>query len=127
MRERGDIMRGVIFVTLFFLCAATIVSAQQKFESDTIKTAKGNLIITFIGHGTLMISWGGKIIHVDPVFHMADYAKLPKADLIIITHEHSDHFDLRAIDLVKTAKTKIVTTEAVAMQISGSIIIKHGE
>lgn len=120
-------MRKVIFMTLFLICAATAVAAQQKFESDTIKTVKGDLIITFVGHGTLMMSWGGKIIHVDPFSTMADYKKMPKADLILITHEHSDHFDLKAIELIKTAKTKIVATENVAQQMSNVIMMKNGD
>ena len=115
------------YMSLFLFCATMAVAAEQKFESDKIKTSGGDLVITFIGHGTLMMSWGGKIIHVDPVLHMADYAKLPKADLILITHEHSDHFDLRAIDLVKTAKTKIVANENVAKQLSKIIMMKNGD
>jgi L-ascorbate metabolism protein UlaG (beta-lactamase superfamily) len=103
------------------------VAAEQQFESDTFKTLEGNLGITFVGHGTIMIFFGSKVIHVDPVSQMADYAKLPKADLILITHEHSDHFDLKAIGLVKTAKTKIVVTETVARQISDATIMKNGD
>jgi L-ascorbate metabolism protein UlaG (beta-lactamase superfamily) len=116
-----------VYTSLFLFCTTMAVAAEQQFESDKIKTSGGDLVITFIGHGTLMMSWGGKIIHVDPVLQMADYTKLPKADLIIITHEHSDHFDLRAIDLVKTAKTKIVATETVARQISDATIMKNGD
>lgn len=103
------------------------VAAEQQFESDTFKTPGGNLVITFVGHSTIIIFFGGKIIHVDPVSRMADYAKLPKADLILITHEHSDHFDLKAIDLVKTAKTKIVANENVAKQLSKIIMMKNGD
>ena len=40
--------------------------------------------VTFVGHGTLMMAWGGKVIHVDPVSMYADYATLPKADLILV-------------------------------------------
>jgi L-ascorbate metabolism protein UlaG (beta-lactamase superfamily) len=110
------------------LCCATIaVAAQKEFEKDKIKTSAGDLIITFVGHGTIMMSFGGRIIHVDPVTQMADYAKMPKADLILITHEHPDHFDLNAINLIKTAKTKIVTTETVARQISDVNIMKYGD
>jgi L-ascorbate metabolism protein UlaG (beta-lactamase superfamily) len=103
------------------------VAAEQQFESDTFKTPGGNLGITFVGHGTIMIFFGSKVIHVDPVSQMADYTKMPKADLILITHEHSDHFDLKAIDLVKTAKTKIVANENVATQLSGVILMKNGD
>ncbi|MBI4644639.1 MAG: MBL fold metallo-hydrolase, partial [Deltaproteobacteria bacterium] len=71
--------------------------AQGKFEKDVIKTKAGDLEITFIGHGTLMFTFGGKVVHVDPVGQYADYSKLPKADLILITHEHGDHLDLKVV------------------------------
>ena len=103
------------------------MAAENNFETDKIKTAQGDLVITCIGHGTLMISFGGKIIHIDPVTQMADYSKLPKADLILITHEHPDHLDLKAIDMIKTGKTFIVTTENVARQRPGSIVLKNGD
>ena len=115
------------YTSLLLFCTTIAVAAEQQFESDTFKTPGGNLGITFVGHGTIMIFFGSKVIHVDPVSQMADYAKLPKADLILITHEHSDHFDLKAIDLVKTAKTKIVATETVARQISDATIMKNGD
>jgi L-ascorbate metabolism protein UlaG (beta-lactamase superfamily) len=120
-------MGKLVFMSLFFLCATMAVAAEQKFESDTIKTSRGDLVLTFVGHGTIMMSINGKVIHVDPVSQMADYSKMPKADLILITHEHSDHFDLKAIDLVKTSKTKIVATENVAKQLSGVILMKNGD
>jgi len=110
----------------FFLCAAVALAANG-FESDRIKTSQGDLVITFIGHSSLMMSMDGKIIHVDPVAQMADYAKLPKADLILVTHEHSDHLDLRAISLVKTGQTAVVANGAAAGQIEGAIVMKNGE
>ena len=103
------------------------MAAENNFETDKIKTAQGDLVITCIGHGTLMLSFGGKIIHIDPVTQMADYTKLPKADLILITHEHPDHLDLKAIDTLKAGKTSIVTTENVARQLPGSIVLKNGD
>ena len=69
-------------VVMVLLVGAGVVNAQGKFEQDVIKTGAGDLTITFIGHGTLMFAFGGKVIHVDPVGQFADYGKLPKADLI---------------------------------------------
>ena len=103
------------------------MAAENNFETDKIKTAQGDLMITCIGHATLMMSFGGKIIHIDPVSQYADYTKLPKADLILVTHEHQDHLDLKAIDGIKTGKTSIVTTETVAKQLPGSIVLKNGD
>lgn len=122
-------MDKILLLGLSLVCVAATMStaAEQKFETDVIKTSKGDLAITFIGHATLMMSFGGKNIYVDPTTQIADYLNLPKADLILITHEHSDHFDLKAIDQLKTVKTEIVATETVAAKLKGIAIMKNGE
>lgn len=95
-------------------------------EEDTIKTSQGDLVISFLGHSSLMMTYVGKTIHVDPVSSEADYSKLPKADIIFITHEHYDHLDLKAVNSIKTAATKIVGTSEVASQIPGIVVMKNG-
>jgi L-ascorbate metabolism protein UlaG (beta-lactamase superfamily) len=122
-------MTKILFLgmSLIFFSAATTMAAEQNFETDIIKTAQGDLVIMCIGHGTLMMSFGGKIIHIDPVAQLADYSHLPKADLIIVTHEHSDHLDLQAIAKIRTGKTALVITENVARQIKDGIVMKNGE
>ena len=79
-----------LFLILSLLIGGFVMkaAAQEKLETDVIKTSAGNLEITFIGHGTLMFTFGGKVIHIDPWTQLADYSKLPKADLILATHEH---------------------------------------
>ena len=104
-----------------------VAGAQEKFETDVIRTSAGDLRITFIGHGTLMFTFGGKVIHVDPNSQMADYAKLPKADLILITHEHRDHFDPKALGLLRTEKTMMILTNTLAKQIEGGIVMNNGD
>ncbi len=102
-------------------------AAQQKLETDIIKTSAGNLEITFIGHGTLMFKFGGKVIHVDPWANLADYTKLPKANLILLTHEHGDHLNLKTVEILRTEKTTVVGTKACAQQVSGTTVMNNGE
>jgi L-ascorbate metabolism protein UlaG (beta-lactamase superfamily) len=73
------------------------------------------------------MTFGGKEIYIDPFSRLADYSKLPKADLILITHEHGDHLDPNAVAAVRTAKTVMVLTAACAQQITGGIIMKNGD
>jgi L-ascorbate metabolism protein UlaG (beta-lactamase superfamily) len=104
-----------------------VIAADKNFETDRIKTSTGDLVITFLGHGTLMMSIGDKVIHVDPVAQAADYAILPKADLILVTHEHSDHFDLKAINLIKAKGAACMVTGTVAKELKDGIVLKNGE
>jgi L-ascorbate metabolism protein UlaG (beta-lactamase superfamily) len=97
------------------------------FEEDTFKTSQGELKIGFIGHGTLMLTFGGKVIHVDPVGSYADYKKLPQADLILVTHEHSDHLDPGAIGILRKSNTDVVGTENCAEKLQNMIVMKNGE
>ena len=97
------------------------------FEKDTIQTNAGDLEITFIGHGTLMLRFNGKIIHVDPWGQLADYTQMPKADIILITHEHRDHLDPKAIENVRTGKTILILTKICAKQIDGGTVMNNGD
>ena len=96
-------------------------------ETDTIKTSAGDLKISFLGHGSLHFTFGGKVIHVDPYSAVADYSTLPKADVILVAHEHQDHLDLKALNLVRTDKTIVVLPEVCAKQVEGGLIMKNGD
>ena len=66
------------------------------------------------------------MIHSDPVGQFGDYGKLPKADLILVAHDHSDHFDPKPIALISTDKTKLVLTPFAPPSGRG-IVLKNGE
>ena len=121
-------MEKFLFLTAAcFFAMAFQAAAQEGLESDVIKTSAGDLKITFIGHGSLMFTFGGKVIHVDPVSKEGDYTKLPKADLILLTHQHGDHLDAKALDILRTGKTELVMTELCAKQVKGGMVMRNGE
>jgi L-ascorbate metabolism protein UlaG (beta-lactamase superfamily) len=101
--------------------------AQGNFEEDLLHTSSGDLKITFIGHGTLMFTLGDMVIHVDPWSRAADYATLPKADLILVTHEHGDHLDTGAIELITQSNTELVLTETCAERVETGIVMRNGD
>ena len=100
---------------------------EPKFEEDVIKTSAGELKITFIGHSSLIFTFNNKIIHVDPVSREADYTEMPRADLILITHEHGDHFDTKVIKTLQKEGTRLVLTKACAEKVADGIIMQNGD
>jgi L-ascorbate metabolism protein UlaG (beta-lactamase superfamily) len=74
-----------------------------------------------------MLTFGGKIIDIDPYSKVADYSKLPKADLVILTHDHADHLDQAALANIRTASTLVVLPPVCADKVEGGIIMKNGE
>jgi L-ascorbate metabolism protein UlaG (beta-lactamase superfamily) len=116
-----------LFFILFISGSFLMMMASQDFEEDIFDTSQGQLKITFIAHGTLMFTFGEKIIHVDPVGRYADYSQLPKADMILITHEHGDHLDPQAIAAIRTDSTDIVLTEKCTEKVDGGIVMKNGD
>ena len=116
-----------LMVGILLIMGAGMVNAQGKFEQDVIKTKAGDLKITFIGHGTLMFTFGGKTIHVDPVGQYADYRTFPKADLILITHGHRDHLDPKAVAMLRQPSTEIVLTQAAAGLVAGGLVMANGD
>lgn len=121
-------MKSIVIVfSLFMFLLAAGPAAAKPFEVDKVATSSGELEITFIGHGTLMFTFGGKVIHVDPYSKLADYSQLPDADLILITHEHRDHLDAGAIAALRKSSTVIVANPAAGAKIDGARIMESGQ
>ncbi len=121
-------MKKFLLGAMVLVFGATFsAAAQDAFETDSIATSAGDLKITFIGHGTLMFNFGGKVIHVDPWSKLADYSTMPQADLILLTHEHRDHLDVNAVNALRKNGTVPVLTETCAKSIKGGVIMKNGD
>ena len=116
------------------MCAAVMsfVCCQAAQKTDVFTTKSGKTVkITCIKHGSLEISYNGTEIQVDPVGFgvqpTTDYNQFPKANIILITHEHKDHFDREAITCVRTPATSIYSNMAVYNMFRNSIPLANGD
>lgn len=100
--------------------------AQRHFKTDIVKTSGGDLMITCFGHGSVGFTYNGLVIYVDPYGRVADYTTLPKADLILVTHEHHDHLDPAALAAVRTPETAVIISAGCAGQADG-ILMRNGD
>ena len=119
-------MNRILITANCMLLSLAANGAPHEFEQDVVPTSLGPLTITAIGHGTLMLSCSGMVVHIDPVAQMADYSTLPKAAIVLVTHEHSDHLDPGAISLIRTTGT-VVIVAACCSGVPGAITLLNGQ
>lgn len=104
--------------------------AVAPFEKDTITTAQGDVVITFIGHGSLMFEFKGLVIQVDPTSQITDYSQFPKADIVLVTHHHRDHIDTVALNKIQKEDTHVYLTQKCFEEIKGiknASVMKNGD
>ena len=116
---------------VFAATAAVATGSALDFQTDTFKTKEGKAVtITAIKHASLRIQYDGLEIQVDPVAKYApetDYSKFPKADVILVTHEHFDHFDGDTIATLKKDGAEIVANPAVQKMLGFGTALANGE
>lgn len=117
----------ILFAFTMMTSFALSAFPQDQFESDTISTSAGDLKITFIAHGTLMFAFNDLVVHIDPVSRYADYSKMPKADIILVTHHHGDHLDPTAIDPLTKTDTELILTQACFDKIEKGSVMKNDD
>jgi L-ascorbate metabolism protein UlaG (beta-lactamase superfamily) len=118
-------MKRLIPAFLFlWLCLPTFVRA---YEKDVLDSATGDLVATFLGHGSLMLEFNRQVIQIDPWSQAANYAFLPKADIVLITHNHPDHLDPAALKKTRQPNTTLIVCEACLASVPGGQVMKNGE
>jgi len=116
----------IIFLTMTLLLSHQLMAGD--YEKDTFRTESGKeVIITFIKHGSLMLTYEDRHIQVDPVTMFANYSNFPKADFILVTHEHGDHLDAKAIDTLTKENTRLILNPSSREILGKGEEIRNGE
>lgn len=80
--------------------------------------------IFWLGHDSFQLT-GEKIVYIDP-WKLGEGAE--KADVILVTHDHYDHFSKDDIAKISKADTVIVAPQSVAQKFDGKItVVKPGD
>ena len=95
-----------------------------KYPTDTILDREGNKVtFTFFKHASLSITVGERHIYTDPVGEFAKYASLPKANVVLISHSHYDHFDRAAVDDITSRHSTIICDKTTAEAFDGEPVV----
>lgn len=102
------------------------------YEVDVFKTKSGKTVKFYaLVHASMRIVYDGKEIQIDPVSKLGskviNYAAMPKADYLLVTHEHGDHFDKGAIQVLTGAKTRFITNKRCAEMYGAGEVMANGD
>src|SRR5882672_4171987 len=106
-KHAAYILSVAVAVVSLLTISVLLRAATSNRQADVMQTSQGELRVTPLYHGSVMLEWAGKVIHVDP-WSQGDYTGIPQADMFVITHTHRDHLDPAMIDKLKKPGTIIV-------------------
>lgn len=90
-----------------------------QYPTDELTINGRSLKLMFFAHASVAIEYEGRVIYVDPVEGNAEYERLPKADMILVTHSHYDHFDMKAIEALQQEDARILLDKTSAEGFGG--------
>lgn len=93
LSRRASLMLGLA-------TASAAVMPRLAFAQTAVPTSfaypveGGQVVFHPVDHASMVVETPGGVIYVDPVGGADLYAGMPQPALILLTHEHGDHFDL---------------------------------
>ena len=122
--NRKTYLTALIGTAIVWWC--TLPAEAQYWQKDTLQTSKGNVEIEVVGHCFLHFVFNRMNIYVDPIPNVADLSRLPKADLILITHEHRDHLNAEAVEFLSKPNTRVIASQSCISKMNFGEFLENG-
>lgn len=91
---------------------------------DSYPTDGGEIVVHPVSHASLVMKVPGMVIYVDPVGGAAAYEGMDPPDLVLITHEHGDHYDTETLTAIVGDDTRLITNPAVFEMLPEELKVK---
>ena len=88
---------------------------------DNLTTTNGDIVFHPVNHASFVMSWNGKWIYNDPVGGAGPYVNWPRADLILVSHSHSDHYDATTLTALRGSNGVIIAPQGVYNAMSAAL------
>lgn len=121
-----------LFLLLMAVLGLNTACGQSPYEVDEFTTASGKTVkFHALMHACIRIQYDGKEIQIDPVSKLGNrsinYAAMPKADYIFVTHEHADHYDAAVLKTLSADKTQLVMNKRCADMYGSGKVMANGD
>ncbi len=100
---------------------AVPLDGQDWLTGDHIATSAGDAVVHPINHASVLVTWNGLALYSDPVGGASPYSALPKGDVILVTHSHSDHWNATTLNAMRATDAKIIAPQAVYNAMSSTL------
>ena len=122
--RRGTLQLGIAGIAGLGATRFMQFEARAQGAGDSYKTDGGEIVVNPIAHASFVMSVPGLVIYNDPVGGAEAFEGHPPADLILVTHEHQDHFDAATLTALAGEQTKLVVNPAVLEMLSEELKVK---
>ncbi|MCR8722999.1 MBL fold metallo-hydrolase [Frigidibacter sp. ROC022] len=95
------------------LGGSVLLPFAARAEGDMFDTPHGPVVIHPVSHASFAMETPAGVLYSDPVGDPALYADLPKPDVILVTHEHGDHYNADTLAALLGDETLLITNPAV--------------
>ena len=133
-RDSAPLNMRKLFTLALAVLSLTVCAKRPKAmcEVDEFKTPNGKTVrFHALVHSSIRIEFDGKEIEVDPCGKLGDkkidYSALPKADYIIVTHEHYDHLDKAAVKQLCKEGTQVILNQRSADEYGAGTVMANGD
>ena len=125
-------MKKIITCILATIGLFSACGQKTNYETDVFTTKSGKTVkIYALMHSSIRIEYDGREIEIDPCPKLqnrtVDYSTFPKADIILVTHEHFDHYNEASIRLLSTAKTQLVMNQRCVKMYGSGTTMANGD
>lgn len=101
-------------------------------ETDIFTTKSGKPVkFNALMHSSIRIEYDGREIEIDPCSKLrertVDYSSMPKSDILLVTHEHFDHYDSATISLLTAEKTQLVMNRRCVEMYGAGTAMENGD
>lgn len=93
LSRRASLMLGLASFAATAMPRITLAQSVAP-ASFSYPVEGGQVVFHPVDHASMVVETPGGVIYVDPVGGADLYRGMPQPSLILITHEHGDHFDL---------------------------------
>ncbi len=118
----------LFFLTALVLaCTCFLFAMVEDHMTDTMETNVGPVQIDVLGHASLRLMMGSMMVYVDPAMDFYRKEDFGKADLVLVTHSHRDHFQADLIDKLKKPDATVFITKECAETYPNGRILGNGD